>query len=280
MRSRFDEQLSQLNNSLIEMGALIEDAISKTVKALRERDAEAAKKIKRGDDVIDDKEKEIESLCLKLLLNQQPVARDLRMISTALKMITDMERIGDHAADIASLCIELPAYNRIGHVDTISLMGPETIRMVTDSIDAYVRKDLDLAHEVINRDQEVNRLFRAVKRELILLVHKNADDGEEAFDLMQIAKYFERIGDHAVNLAEWVIFSITGVHKDTRILLKRFTLWRTTTASWSWSAMRWAPPDSRPGASRSRSRSGRPWTSRRTSFCWISCCRARTACAS
>jgi len=218
MRSRFDEQLEELNASLIEMGGMIEDAISKTVKALREQDTQAALEIQRGDDAIDEKEKDIERLCLKLLLHQQPVAGDLRMISTALKMITDMERIGDHASDIAALCVKPPARHFAGHMDTISLMGPETMRMVTGSVEAYVRKDRALAQAVIERDEEVNRLFRAVKKEMIQLVHSDAEAGEEAFDLMQIAKYFERIGDHAVNVAEWVIFSITGIHKNTRVL--------------------------------------------------------------
>ena len=218
MRTHFDEQLSHLNNSLIEMGALIEDAISKTATALREHDIEAARKIAKGDRVINGKEKEIESLCLKLLLHQQPVAGDLRVISTALKMITDMERIGDQAADIADLCAHLPAQNHIGHTDTIMQMAAETIRMVTGSIDAYVRKDLDVAQAVITRDDEVDRLYSMMKKDMIILVHQDAECGEQAFDLMQIAKYFERIGDHAVNIAEWVIFSITGVHKDTRII--------------------------------------------------------------
>ena len=218
MRTHFDEQLSRLGNSLIEMGALIEDAISKTAAALRERDVEAARKIAKSDRVINGKEKEIESLCLKLLLHQQPVAGDLRMISTALKMITDMERIGDQAADIADLCAFLPAKNHIGHTDTLLQMAAETIRMVTGSIDAYVRKDLDLAQAVITRDDEVDRLYSMMKKDMITLVHQDAECGEQAFDLMQIAKYFERIGDHAVNIAEWVIFSITGVHKDTRII--------------------------------------------------------------
>jgi len=218
MRSRFDEQLVELNNSLIEMGALIEEAIAKVSVALRERDAETARKIARGDGLTNGKEKEIESLCLKLLLNQQPVARDLRMISTALKMITDMERIGDQAADIAELCVFMSAQNRIGHTDTILKMAEETVRMVTGSIDAYVRKDLELAHAVMAQDDVVDSLFQKVRQDMIALVHENVDCGEEAFDLMQIAKYFERIGDHAVNIAEWAVFSITGIHKDTRIL--------------------------------------------------------------
>ena len=218
MRSRFDEQLDLLNNHLIEMGALVESVINRSVKALEEQDVEAAQQIAQGDSVIDEKEKEIESLCLKLLLGQQPVARDLRLISTALKMITDMERIGDQAADIAELCVYLSGQPYIKKLEHIGQMAQATIQMVTSSIDAYVRKDLALAQWVIDQDDVVDGLYLTVKKDLIRLVHENADNGEQAFDLMQIAKYFERIGDHAVNIAEWVIFSITGKHQNKQVL--------------------------------------------------------------
>ncbi|GHV01850.1 phosphate transport system regulatory protein PhoU [Spirochaetia bacterium] len=218
MRSRFDEQLTQLNNSLIEMGALIEQTIAKAVKALEEQDVELAQKIIESDDIIDDKEKEIETLCLKLLMNQQPVARDLRQVSTALKMITDMERIGDQAADISELCIHLARQKYIINLRHIPQMADATIKMVTDSIDAFVKKDLALAQAVIVSDNVVDDLFDIVKKEMIQLIHEDVENGEQAIDLLQIAKYFERIGDHAVNIAEWVIFSITGKHKDTQVL--------------------------------------------------------------
>lgn len=218
MRSRFDEQLTELNNKLIEMGALIESAITKAVKALQEQDAAAARQIMEHDDVIDDKEKEIEGLCLKLLLHQQPVARDLRLISTALKMITDMERIGDQAADISELCIYMSEQKYIKELEHIPQMARAVVKMVSQSIDAYVRKDLDLARAVIAYDDVVDDLYVTIKKDLIHMVHQNADHGEQAFDLLQISKYFERIGDHAVNIAEWVIFSITGSHKDTQVL--------------------------------------------------------------
>ncbi|GHV80952.1 phosphate transport system regulatory protein PhoU [Spirochaetia bacterium] len=218
MRSRFDEQLTQLNNSLIEMGALIEHAIAKAVKALEEQDVESAQKIIESDDIIDDKEKEIETLCLKLLMNQQPVARDLRQVSTALKMITDMERIGDQAADISELCVYLAGRKYIINLKHIPQMAAATIKMVTDSIDAFVKKDLALAQAVIVSDNVVDDLFDIVKTDMIQLIHEDVENGEQAVDLMQIAKYFERIGDHAVNIAEWVIFSITGKHKDTQVL--------------------------------------------------------------
>jgi phosphate transport system protein len=218
MRSRFDEQLSLLNNSLIEMGALIEHAIAKAAKALEKQDVESARKVIESDDLVDDKEKEIESLCLKLLLNQQPVARDLRQVSTALKMITDMERIGDQAADISERCVYLAEQEYIIKLDHIPQMAAATIRMVTDSIDAFVKKDSNLAQSVIAYDDVVDNLFDVVKKDLIQLIHADVQNGEQAIDLLQIAKYFERIGDHAVNIAEWVIFSITGKHKDTQVL--------------------------------------------------------------
>jgi len=218
MRSRFDEQLTKLNNNLIEMGALIEYAIAKATKALQERDADAAQKIMADDTIIDEKEKEIESLCLKLLLHQQPVARDLRQISTALKMITDMERIGDQAADISELCVYLDGQEYIKKPEHIPQMAEATIKMVTDSIDAFVNKDLELAQSVIDYDDVVDDLYVSIKQDLIGLIHEDVGNGEQAFDLLQIAKYYERIGDHAVNIAEWVIFSITGKHKDKQVL--------------------------------------------------------------
>ena len=218
MRSRFDEQLLQLNNSLIEMGAFTERAIAKATKALEEQDVAAAQEIIDGDAVIDDKEKEIESLCLKLILHQQPVARDLRLISTALKMITDMERIGDQAADISELCIGLAGQKYIKKLEHIPQMAKATMKMVTESIDAFVKKDLALAQAVIDYDDVVDDLYITVKKDLIALVHEDVNNGEQGFDLLQIAKYYERIGDHAVNIAEWVIFSITGKHKDKQVL--------------------------------------------------------------
>jgi phosphate transport system protein len=222
MRNRFDEQLTALNNSLIEMGALIEDAISKAVRALSNQDTELAGSIIKGDKQINGKERDIERLCLKLLLEQQPVARDLRQISTALKMVTDMERIGDHAADISELVAEMRqspnSRNYTEKLEHIPEMAAATVQMVKTSIDAFVKKDSALAAAVIGKDDVVDELYRTVKKDMIQLVHEDPANGEEAFNLMQIAKYLERIGDHAVNIAEWVIFSITGKHKDKRIL--------------------------------------------------------------
>lgn len=212
MRSRFDTQLEQLNTELIRMGTLIEASISSAVKALINQNKEQAKKAILADQEVDQKEKDIESLCLKLLLQQQPVAGDLRLISAALKMITDMERIGDQAADISEIAIYLADDPYIKKLETIPMMAQETIKMVSDSIDAFVNRDLDLVESVISADDIVDDLFVTVKNDLIRLIHENPDTGSQAMDLLMIAKYFERIGDHATNIAEWVKFSITGKH--------------------------------------------------------------------
>ena len=218
MRDRLNEQLTELNNSLIEMGALIEEAIAQATRALEQRDVGAAKAVMASDDLIDGKEKEIEARCLKLLLRQQPVARDLGQVSTALKMITDMERIGDHAADISTVCLDLVGQEYIMDLEPIPRMAQVTISMVTRSIDAFISRDAELAREVIASDAEVDSLFVAVKKELVAALKRDhAADSEQALDLLQIAKYYERIGDHAVNIAEWVIFAITGKHKGRQV---------------------------------------------------------------
>ncbi len=214
MRNKFETQLEELNRELIHMGALVEESIDSAVKALCNQDKEEAKKAIAFDRRIDYKEKEIEDLCLKLILQQQPVARDLRQISAALKMITDMERIGDQAADISDIAIFLAEEKYIKSLETIPEMAGATIRMVTGSIDAFVKSDLELARSVIDSDDIVDELFVKVKDDLINLVHMNPDNGRQAMDLLMVAKYFERIGDHAVNIAEWVVFSITGEHRE------------------------------------------------------------------
>lgn len=214
MRNKFDEQLLDLNDKLIQMGALIESAIANAVSALNEQEIETANKAIDFDIEIDRAEKDIESLCLKLLLQQQPVARDLRLISSALKMITDMERIGDQAADIAEITIQLAKSKKVKIPKHIRAMAQTTIQMVNDSIDAFVKKDLNLAYSVIKCDDTVDNLFDMVKDSLIKHLVDNVNDGEQAIDLIMIAKYFERIGDHATNIAEWVVFSITGTHKN------------------------------------------------------------------
>ena len=213
MRNRFDKQLRHLNDELIEMGDLIQDAIRNAVSALIGRDAEKAKVIIESDHQIDDKEREIESLCLKLLMQQQPVASDLRIISSALKMVTDMERIGDQASDIAEITITLSQFEYIKKLDHIEQMAKETMVMLMNCLEAFVNRDIDMAHKVIEHDDIVDELFAKVKRELVLLINEDVNNGEQAEDFLMIAKYFERIGDHATNIAEWVIFSISGERK-------------------------------------------------------------------
>lgn len=216
MRNRFDRQLVQLNNELIEMGGMIEKAISDTVKALVNQDIELASNVIEYDEEIDHQEREIEQLCLKLLLQQQPVAKDLRLISAALKMITDMERIGDHATDISEITIELSKESYIKKLDHIQQMAKETMVMLVQSVEAFVNKDMDKARAVIVHDDVVDDLFNKVKAELIAMIHEYVNAGEQASDLLMAAKYFERIGDHATNISEWVIFSITGQHPDDK----------------------------------------------------------------
>ena len=216
MRNRFDRQLVQLNNELIEMGGMIEKAISDTVKALVNQDIELASNVIEYEEEIDHQEREIEQLCLKLLLQQQPVAKDLRLISAALKMITDMERIGDHATDISEITIELSKESYIKKLDHIQQMAKETMVMLVQSVEAFVNKDMDKARAVIVHDDVVDDLFNKVKAELIAMIHEDVNAGEQASDLLMAAKYFERIGDHATNISEWVIFSITGQHPDDK----------------------------------------------------------------
>ncbi len=211
MRSKFDEQLEYLNVELIKMGALCEEAISSAIKALLDDDQEMSRKAQDTDREIDQKERDIESLCLKLLLQQQPVARDLRVISSALKMISDMERIGDQASDIAEITAFISG-NEVQSRIHIRDMALAAINMVTESIDSFVRKDMSLAQNVIQSDDTVDALFLKVKEELISLIKGDNGSAEAYMDLLMIAKYLERIGDHATNIAEWVLFSITGKH--------------------------------------------------------------------
>lgn len=212
MRNRFDEQLFELNREIIEMGALCETAIGKAVKALNTGDMELANAVISEGGSIDRMERSIESRCMKLLLHQQPVARDLRLISAALKMITDMERIGDQAEDIAEIITFLQG-RTVGEMKLISGMAYKTMEMVTESVDAFVKKDMELAERVIEQDDVVDEFFNQIKLAIINWIAKNPSDGEFALDLLMIAKYLERIGDHATNIAEWVIYSVTGVHK-------------------------------------------------------------------
>ena len=211
MRNRFDQQLAKLHSDLIIMGGLCETAIAAAVDAVTKGDVEMAKAAMADDSKIDEMERSIEHLCLKLLLQQQPVARDLREISSALKMISDLERIGDQAADIAELTRFVRLPDGPGR-QRIEEMSKAVIRMVTDSVDSFVKRDLELAREVCREDDQVDDLFNQVKKELIGLIAADADSGELWLDLIMVAKYLERIGDHATNVAEWVEYSITGNH--------------------------------------------------------------------
>ncbi len=212
MRNRFDKELELLNNELIEMGSMIEKAIEDASTALIHKDKNLAEKVFNSDSYINEKEHEIENRCLRLLLQQHPVASDLRLISSILKMITDMERIGDQAQDIAEITLNIIDQDYIKELTHIPQMADATIKMVKDSIDAFVNRDINLAKKVIPYDNIVDNLFDVIKDELIILIREDIANGEQAIDFLMIAKYLERIGDHAQNIASWVLFSITGEH--------------------------------------------------------------------
>ena len=214
MRTNYDRQLKKLNDEMVEMGSMIEGVIEKAIKALVNQDVDLAQEVIRRDDQIDQQEKDIESLCFKLLLMEQPVATDLRQVSSALKMVTDMERIGDHAADISEMTILMSDSAQHETIEHINKMAAETVLMLNWSIEAYVHKDMEKAREVIDHDDIVDNLFDEAKRDIIKLILKDPKEGEQATDLLLIAKYFERIGDHATNIAEWVIFSLKTTEDD------------------------------------------------------------------
>ena len=208
MRSKFDEQLKILNQEMMFMGSMIEDSIQKAIDALMSQDKELARKIMESDSDVEHEQKKIEGICFNLLMQQQPVARDLRGISAAMKMVTDMERIGDHASDISEITIMLADKPYVLEQDDIKKMASETVLMLIRSIEAYVEKDMEKAKKVIKHDDVVDDLFDKVKSEIIEMIRKEPEDGEQATDMLMIAKYFERIGDHATNIAEWVIFAL------------------------------------------------------------------------
>lgn len=209
MRNKFNEQLLELNKEMIEMGNKIIDSIKMAIAALESSDPEKAKMILEGDAEIDRLQKKIENICFNLLIQQQPVATDLRNVTAAMKMVTDMERIGDHAADISEITILMGQESRVDQFEHIAKMANETMIMLNHSIEAYVEKDAEKARRVIEHDDIVDALFDAAKKDVIQLILDDSGEGEEATDLLMIAKYFERIGDHATNIAEWVIFSLT-----------------------------------------------------------------------
>ncbi len=219
MRNRFDRQLRTLEDQLTHMGELCEAAITKVTQALKDGSVEQAKIVMAEDEEIDQIEKDIERLCLKLLLQQQPVAKDLRRISAALKMITDMERIGDQTSDIAEIIISSKWESATEEIHVIGTMASEVSKMVRDSVTAYVNKDLELARSVMKADDEIDQYFEEVRDEMIEFIKdEKGQNGKKIFDLIMVSKYLERIGDHATNIAEWVEFSITGVHKDSAVI--------------------------------------------------------------
>lgn len=213
MRNRFDMQLDNLNNELITMGALCEEAVTFAVKGLFEEDVELAQKAVGAETEIDQKEREIETLCMKLLLQHHPVAGDLRIISSALKMISDMERIGDQAEDIGEIAQYLIGQN-LPHEENLKKMADMAVVMLTQSIDSFVKKDLELAQKMILEDNIVDDYFYKVKNDLIEMIAASPEKGQMYLDLLMIAKYLERIADHATNIGEWVVYSITGEHPE------------------------------------------------------------------
>ena len=212
MRDRFEEQLKLLNKELVEMGALCEESIAYAVKYLTERDEKMRKNAIEAEKQIDHMEKDIESLCMRLLIEQQPVASDFRKVTSALKMISDLERIGDHAEDIAEIAVYVDSVDLKNKVH-INDMAQAAVKMVVSGMDSYVKQDEELARSVLKMDDTVDKMFLSVKNELIEMIRSGEENGETLLDLLMIAKYFERIGDHAENIAEWVIYAVTGKHK-------------------------------------------------------------------
>ena len=213
MRTVFEKQLKEINNELIEMGELIKESVRIAIKGVVNKDKEVLESVITSDFKVNEKEKKIERLCLQVLLKQQPVAKDLRDVLATLKMITDMERIGDQAADICEVTLRLIKKNSTEKLDELQEVAKESMLMVMQSLEAFVKEDLDLAREVIKHDDVVDSLFLSIKKELIELMSEKVETGEEAANLLMIAKYFERIGDHSTNIAEWGIFSVTGKHE-------------------------------------------------------------------
>lgn len=223
MRNRFEEQMNILHKELLEMGTLLEQAGNSVNIALNDKDIMQAKNAINFEVEVDQKERNIESLCLKLLLQQQPVAKDLRVVSSALKMITDMERIGDQIADIAEIVIQLIKTNHINKIKKLSKMSEATNRMLKASIDSFIKSDELLAKEVIQMDDIVDDLFITIREDIVKYIKSpenifNDNNTSQALDFLMISKYYERIGDHIVNIAEWVVFSLTGIHKDEKPL--------------------------------------------------------------
>ncbi len=216
VRKIFDEQLSELKDLLVKMGQLNCEAIADAVTALETQDTELARRTKGVERLVDEKEQQIERLCLKIILKQQPVASDLLFVTSAMKMITDMERIADQAVDISELVIKMSRLPYADAVSEISDMAEQVQQMVRDAAQSFVDRDGDLAKAVCRADDKVDDLFDVIKKKLTGIVHRDVDvedNGEQALDMLMVAKYLEKIGDHASNIAEWVLFMITGEHK-------------------------------------------------------------------
>ena len=213
MRKHLEKELAELHLDLIKMGSLVEEAIDKAIIALKEQDIESAKMIMRSDDTIDDIEQKIEKRCLNLFATQQPLAKDLRVIGSTLKIITDLERIGDHASDISEITLRLAEQNYIKPLIDIPKMAELARKMVNNSIDAYVKQDVDLAKKVCEDDDIVDEMFNKIIIELINMMKGNPEAVEQAIDFMFVVKYLERMGDHATNIAEWVVYNVTGEHE-------------------------------------------------------------------
>lgn len=208
MRKKYTDQLKQLNEEMVQMSTMIEESIEKAINTLINQDVEQAREIMKNDNLINHEQKKIETICFQLLMQQQPVASDLRSISAAMKMVTDMERIGDHAADICEMTVMMSKHVYLLDLTCIKQMAKETVLMLIQSIESYVDKDIEKARYVVTHDDVVDLLFEKVKKELIGEIQQNPECSEQAADMLMVAKYFERIGDHATNIAEWVIFSL------------------------------------------------------------------------
>lgn len=217
-RQSFDKEMEHLHTELIKMSALVENAIEMSIKALKNQDYFLAERIIDHDRDIDEMEKLIERKCLELILRQQPVARDLRMVSTALKMVTDLERVGDHASDISEVVIRMKKDNDFRIIEHLPEMAKEAGQMVHNAVSAFVNEDVEQAKRVIANDDVVDELFNKVKDEVAQWLRKSSDNSDQMIDLLLIAKYFERIGDHAENICEWVEFRETGEYKELRML--------------------------------------------------------------
>ncbi|MGN0371574.1 MAG: phosphate signaling complex protein PhoU [Enterocloster sp.] len=218
IRLTYEHELGELNKDLKEMAHMVENAIGQTFAAFEDQDFAKAEDIIKGDRNINDMERAIESRCLSLILRQQPVAGDLRQVSTALKVVTDLERIGDHASDIAELILRIRTEHAYHIVKHLPAMAAAAQKMVREAIEAFIAQDLDAALEIIKEDDEVDALFNQVKSEVIRLLKNSPDQADQGIDLLMVAKYLERVGDHAVNVCEWTQFSMTGALKNVRIM--------------------------------------------------------------